>query len=419
MKVVFITNFILIINIISAQNIDSIAYYYNTSQYYKAISLGEKQLKNDSTNSSLLHIIGSSYQKLNKYKFAESFLKKAYINDKKNILYINSYAQILAKNRKTSLAEKLYKEALIIDSCNFASLNNLSKLYFSKKKYNNAIAIYKRLIKQDSSNTYYYRKIANCFSKLKKWKLSYSFYNKAYKIDSTNLLNTQALAYFLYRSKKYDDAIKICNNGILTDSLNSDLYKIKANSYYAKNHFYLAIPQFRKVIALKDSSEIITKKMGVALYETKNYDEALKYNIASYNADSSSYSNTLYICKNYLALNDYENSLVYANKTLKLLEFANSISAITIDNMAIAYTRQGKYKKALKAYDEKHKLLKKRYLYDYYHIAILHDKLNNKKEAVKFYKIVLKKSDEKESPIYLYSEKRITHLLEDIHFEGN
>jgi len=419
MKIVFITNFILIINLVLAQNIDSIAYYYNTSQYYKAINFGINQIDDVNANSNLSYLLGKSYQNINKYLLSEKYLKTVYFSDKKNIQYINSYAQILAKNNNTLLAIELFQQALKIDSCNFTSLNNLSKLYYSKKKYNDAIEIYKQLIKQDTLNTYYYRKVGKCYSKLKNWELSYNFYNKAYKIDSTNLLNIQTLAYFLYKSKKYDNAIKICNKGILIDSLNSDFYKIKANSYYGKNHFYLAVPQYKKILKLKDSSYNVIRHLGIALYETQKYEEALPYNIAVYNADSSSYSNSLYLSKNYLALENYDSCIKYAERTIWNLKFANKISIIVIDNETIAYSKKKEYKKALELYEEKYKLLGKRYLFDYYNIAILYDKLDNNKDALKNFKKVIKTSKNKENPYYIYSKKRITQLLEDIHFEGN
>jgi len=419
MKYSLLIFLLLISKILLSQNIDSLVFYYNNSQYFDAIIFGEKQLNNKNVNYKTVYLIGKSFQHINKYKDAEKYLRNAYLRDSTNVVYINSYAQILAKNKKIRLSIKLYKKALKIDSTNFNTLNSLSKLYVLVNKYKNAIDVFKIILKQDSLNSYYYRRIAFSYSKIKDRKRSFKYYKKAYDIDSSNILNVKFLAYYYYKNKKNDEAIEICNKGILVDSSISDFYKIKANSFYAKNHFYLAIPQYKKVIELKDSSYNVVKRLGMALCDIKKYDEALKYNLAVYNADSSSYSNTSYLSRNYLGLKEYEKSIEFAEKTEKLLLFTNRVLFNIVDNKIIAYSEMKDYKNALKMYDAKYKIYEKRYFSDYYEMALLYEKLNNKRKAIKYYEIVVKKSRNKESRICRYSKNRITRLLEELHFEGN
>lgn len=425
MKYFIFLIFTLLISVNSlSQSIDKLNIMYNNAKYYDVINAGEEFMKDNPENPEILFITGLSYQMLNKFQIAERYLKEAYTLDSLNVRYINAYAYITNKNNYHKIAFSLYNRVLDIDSLNFTALNNLSKLLFLTDQYKDALKIYEILSRQDSLNSYYYRKTAYCYIKLKKARKGIEYYEKAYKTDSINILNIKALASVLLKVSKYDEAIKVCNKGILTDSAYSDFYRLKADALYKKNHLYRAVPEYKKVLQLGDSSYNISKRLGTTLCDTKKYEDALNYNLAVYNADSSSYSNTFYLSRTYLGLKQYNKCIEYCEKTLKLLRFAKRITFNVADNMAIAYSGKKDYSEALKMYEKKYNVFEYRYLDDYYQIALLNDKLGNKKTALKFYeKYVGKKRkheiDKKHDKEYQYAEQRITRILEDLHFEGN
>ncbi|MCD4792569.1 MAG: tetratricopeptide repeat protein [Bacteroidales bacterium] len=407
-----------------SQSIDKLNVLYNNAEYYNVIKTGKELLKDNPENLEILFITGLSYQMLNKFKESERYLKEVYTLDTSNIRYINAYAYTTDRNNYQKKAFSLYNKVLDIDSLNFTALNNLSKLLFKDNQYADALKIYKTLSKQDSLNSYYYRKTANCYLKLNDADESLKYLIKAYNTDSTDVNNIKSLAIVLYSAKKYDEAIEYCNKGINVDSLCSDFYRIKANSLFSKNHFYRAVPEYKKVIKLGDSTYNVTKRLGMALCDIKKYEDALQYNLAVYKADTTSYSNTSYLSRNYLGLGESEKCIEFADKTIKLLRFAKRITSDILDNKAIAYTQSDNYQEALNMYDEKYKIYNTRYVNDFYNIAVLNDKLGNKKEAIKFYEKVIEfknkhKIPDRENSIYEYAEHRINIIREDLFFEGN
>jgi len=276
----------------------------------------------------------------------------------------------------------------------------------------------------DSLNTFYYRKIAYCYYKLKDGMHALLFYNKAYLTDSTNLENISSLAKIMIQASMYEDAEKICNRGIEVDSSNSEFYKLKADIKYAENHYYRAAPFYKKAIQMGDSSYINCQRFGKVLCETQDFENALIYNKAVYIADSSNHQNSFYLCKTYLGLKDFDNCLKYSEKTLKLLKFAKNYTFNICDIMAEAYAEQNNYSEAINMYNRKKEVFNTDHVTDNYKLALLYDKNRNLNNALSYYQKVAdyyKKhsTNSNENNILKYCEQRITHILEELHFQGN
>ncbi|NPA67575.1 MAG: tetratricopeptide repeat protein [Chlorobi bacterium] len=410
-----------------SQNINKLNKIFYGGNFAEAAETAEKLISEHPGNAELHYKCGISFEMINRCKQAEKHLAKAYMLDSLNTVYLNAYANIseIMQNRKKAVS--LYLKTLKIDSVNFNALNNLAKLNFINKNYKKASAYYLALAKQDSLNPYYYRKTGLCKLKQNKPGDALKYYIKAYLTDTTDNLNIQSAASAYLKTKKYDKAIEMCKKGIKNDSVFPGFYKITGDAHFAKNHYFRAVPFYKKTVSLGDSSYNTVKRLGISLCETKKYEDALPYNIAVFNADSSSYSNTLYLCRNYLGLKNYDKSLQYAEKTLKLLRFAKAISHDLYDDMAKAYSGKGEYKKAIEMYNKRLNVFdntSKRFkLYNYYNIALNYDKLNDKKNALKYYEKtakIIKNGPlfDKENPWYKYSNKRITEIKEDMFFEG-
>ncbi len=400
---------------------------YYSGKFTEVIKISTNLIKKYPDNKDVFLKIASAYQNLNKTQEAEKYIKKAYLLDTADAKIINAYAKICEINQKTESAFSLYKKALKIDSLDFTILNNLAKLCLNTKKYPEALKIYEILSKQDSLNSYYYRKAGFCLIKMKKKDYAIPYYYKAYEKDNKNPVNIKALANIYLKNGIFDKAIEICDKGIETDSANSDFYKIKANTYFAKNHFFRAIPVYKKVIQLGDSSYNVAKRLGISLCEIKKFSEALPYNLAVYDADTSSYSNTTYLCRTYLGLNQYDKSIEFAEKTIKLIRFAKRIEYDMYDNMATAFAEKKDYKKALEMYKKQLNVfeIKQGYfnLHNTFQTALMYEKLDDKKNALKYFQKVVdfyekRNSKDYDNPYLKYSKQRVTKLKEDLFFKG-
>jgi len=426
-KIFIILSLLLIFNNLLSQKIEESDKYFYSGDFSSVIRISEKLIKENPENPEIYYKCGMAYQITNRYDKAKYCLQKAFLLDSLNTTFINAYANILELLHKKQKAIFYYRKSLQIDSLNFIALNNLAKLFLANNDYNNAFKYYKTLAASDSLNSWYYRKCGLCKIKLKQTDSALMYYKKAYAVDSTNNINIKSLALVYKKNKQFEKASEICDKGIKNDSLFSGFYKIKADIYFINNHFFRAVPAYKKALQLGDSSYNVKKRLGMSLCEIKKYREALPYNISVYNIDSSSYSNTLYLCKNYLGLKNYKKSLKYAEKTLKLLRFAKTISYEVYDKMADTYMGQKEYTEAINmhlkrinTFEEASEQFK---LNDYIEIAKIYDKMNDKKNALKYYKIAVKtykkqRFFDSSNYWFIYANDRIKRLKEDLFFEG-
>jgi len=304
---------------------------------------------------------------------AEGYYQQIYDKDTTNVSVTYNLAGINQRRNNNAKAEFYYKKLVVIDSTNFNAYNNLAQLYRDKSD-----------LKSEVSN----------FEKA----------NHLNPIDADVAFDLSQ-AYMIQEENV--KAEKVLNIAIAADSQNILLQQAMLKLNYIQNKWHETVVTGEQLLLAGDSSISTISKLGRAYYQTKNYTCGIAVLTAL--PETNQTENTVYttaIC--YKMLKDQKNAISCFSKAIDL-----SISkgtAIYYSEMADSYENTRQLKKAQAAYQ-------KALLYDetpliYYYLATLLDtKLNDKRNALKYFKKYLATQPGKKQQSYIdYSTQRITAL---------
>ncbi|MBS7230074.1 tetratricopeptide repeat protein [Flavobacterium psychroterrae] len=322
--------------------------YQNALIYLKRF-IEVESIKGSNCNDAYFYV-GTCYMELNDYSVAVDYFDLALIDSKFYSYYYNK-AEALSKLKRNDEAIAVISEGII---------NNPNKEVLYHKRYQ----IYRELKQKDKS-----------FEDLK----------KAYSINPNEGDVLFDMGSYYSEDNRMDDAIKcyhkcISLNNNLTGAYNNlaNIYKenkLKSDSaefYYKKAieilpseaSFYYnfasyyknigkydeAIKLYKKTVELNPNLSSAYKNMGIVYSLMKETDEAIKSVHEALKIDSDDGNNAL-LASLYFDKLDYENTIVYATKALRIDK--KRISTNEVLNMR-AVSRQilGDYKNALYDYLE-------------------------------------------------------------------
>jgi len=420
MRHILIVIFLVISNQALAQDLQTVDIWLIEGNYTKAASLAEQLLKKDTTNAILNYKLGIIYQSLNDYKNAYRYLKTAKDLDSTNINYLNAYANILSEIGLYKKSIKAFQLVLEKEPDNYYALDKISSLYVKTENYNKANNAFEVLSRLFPDNPHYLRQIAYCYLKQKDGISALIFYKNAYELDSSDIKSIKQFAQLYLRAKLYDACIKIATRGVNVDSTYSDFYNLRAKAYFGKNHNFLAIKDYVKCIELGDSTFEIVKYLGIAYNLAQKPVLAHPYLLAAFAEDSTDNDVTLYLGRNYLALDSFELSLKYFDKTFEIITPSKYLVFNIYGDMAKAYSATNQYQKALEMFALRYEKLNYYSNLDFYSMAILYDNLNNSAKAIEYFSIYIDNVeplliDKENDKQFNYALSRRNRLLEQEH----
>lgn len=304
---------------------------------------------------------------------SEGYYQQMYDKDTTNVSVIYNLANINQRRNNNSKAEFYFKKLVVIDSTNFNAYNNLAQLYRDKGDLESEI----------------------------------------YNFEKANLLNPvdADVAFDLSQAYMLQDqspkAEKVLNIAIAADPQNVLLQQAMLKLNYIESKWHETVATGEQLLLAGDSSVSTISKLGRAYYQVKNYPCGIA--VLTSLPETNQTENTAYttaIC--YKMLKDQKNAILFFSKAIDM-----SISkgtATYYSEMADSYENTRQLKKAQAAYQ-------KALVYDespltYYYLATLLDtKLNDKRNALKYFKKYLAAQPGKKQQAYIdYSAQRITAL---------
>ncbi|POG65177.1 hypothetical protein GLOIN_2v1844864 [Rhizophagus irregularis DAOM 181602=DAOM 197198] len=280
-------------------------------------------------------IRGEIYFSQSNYSEAIYNLKKSLdCKAKVNNLYIilgNSYLHYSCVNHY-DMAMEYYDIALKNDPNNYLCLKNCAYIYENQGDYLNALMILDRLLninEKDSLVLCYYGEI---LCNMTHYSKAILYFTKANIIDPENIhnLNRRAIAY--YTIQEYDNVLSDLDKIIQSDPLNSSAYYLKSLTYYTKNDINNAEISFKKLAALLNSNNSLTKFQLFHLeYLLNNNSSKELYNILTKNDRIPMMSDLLSCfirCKIYIELKDYSMAKMYFDTLFEYNVSKNCLSYI-------------------------------------------------------------------------------------------
>lgn len=172
--------------------------------------------------------------------------------------------------------------------------------------------------------------------------------------------------------------------------------------------FTWAVEAYRNALALGDTTLVDLRNLGLALYLTQAYWEAVGYFEQAYATDSTDKLNTFYLAMTHQRLGAYEEALFYFEQAKALMGAAALADIAT--QMGVALDALDWTGEAVEAFDLSLRLDEKERDALFY-LARLYDKRGNTEEARSYYSEFLSSVSEDEMPqLQDMARERLTAL---------
>ena len=391
--------------------IDSVKYYFVSSEYQKAIFFAEKN--SVSTNLTLIDVkyLCLSYKVLGDYRKAISIIEKydAIYKNSKELAFLKS--EILLKYGRSYQAQKVIEQLLLTDSTNTKYLNLAERIYKYRKDFKLALKMANQLYLIDSSSIIVNYKRAYYLAKLKIYDKSLVALYKTIELDSTYVDALRWMAKIYSAHLESDSAIKYIDKAINYEPENITAYEERANIYYRKHYYFRAIKDFQRLEGAHQAKRIHRYKIGVCYQQMRQPDNALKVLKSIWREDSTDHKCAKALGFTYYDLKQFEKSRFYFEKSLKLIEpdkFLKASIYQQLVNVNYSINNKKEIDKALDGLFENSNAY-----FILYDLAYKYDEGNKKSLALEYYIRYSKMPKFVESRSYEAVKRRIQQLKED------
>jgi len=277
--------------------------------------------------------------------------------------------------------------------------------------------------------------LGNCYKFLKNNDFAIEYYSQALKIDSgiANAYNNRGVVYG--DIEEYEMAIKDLDRAIELNPKYATAYNNRGSTYAKIEEYEMAVRDFNEAILLNPKFAMAYYNRGVVYIDTDKHEQGIndldraieldpEFTIAYYHRglyyyDKGKYKSAIKDLDNAIAL-DPEYADAYNNRAccyLKTGEYDRAIqdcnNAIKIqsniptfyDTRGQAYTGKGEYEKALGDLDKAIKL-DPTLAIAYFNKALVCEKINKNKEAIKSYKEFLSFTTYKDKNDIAHAKKK-------------
>jgi len=291
---------------------------------------------------------------------------------------------------------------------------------FSKERLA-AINLLHRAKNNDANQPFYWIHLGDNYKQLCEFDDAIKFYEYALELNPYDYQTSSKLAR-VYLFVDPDAALDLCDMVLEKDSTNIRFIQIAASAYVKLKNEKAALKQYEKAMFLGDSTLNTIRNAGIIYQKTNKPTKALNLLTKSFQVDSTNVKVVFYLAMAESHLFNPDRGLELFDKSLQLIQPDSSILSMIHKEKGIIYGNKKMHKKALNNYLLAHKLNPQKKFFLYL-IAEQYDALDKKKEAVKFYQLLLNSIDEKTSQDLLssslrdYSKSRIDKLSEDLFME--
>ncbi len=342
-------------------------------------------------------------------RFAEAadYLKKNYPEPVTDLKILGRFAYANQMAGKLPEAESYYLRIYNQDSTSIPVLLNLAGIQVRRENNSKALLYYEKVIAIDKSNFSVYKQLGKLYSEQSDSEKAILNWKKANQLNPQEPDVAADLSLLLINMKQSKQAEPVLKAALAADSTNLLLLRTFAKLTYINDKFKETIGTCIKLVELGDPSIEIQNMLGTSYYMNKNYTCALETFLAL-PADAQT-ERTFYLsARSYKALKRYKQAAEYYDKTLT--QAISPYTDIYYDEKADTYDLNKQFKNEAVAYQKG--LFFKEKAITYYNLANLYDKgLNDKINALKFYKKYLKAKPPVKEQVYIaYTQSRINEL---------
>jgi tetratricopeptide (TPR) repeat protein len=404
----------------TSSNNDSIRFLIENYRFSDAVAFADKMIASGDHNPDLLFQKGRALSASYMYREAASTLLEAYKTDTMNILVIEELINAYSNSGEDEAAILYAVKPMKLQPANPFFRLQLANLYFGAKENRKAVnTLAPLLLTKDSVNASMLKQLGTAYAELGANDTAAFYFEKALSFSPNDFRACQKLINVFLKLKDYDSGLLTAEKYLISDSLNTNILRLKAYCNYLKKDFMASESGFRKCIILGDESKFVLKYIGMSLYMQEDYFESCRYFKKTFALDSTDAEIAYYIGVTSYKSDNTEIGISYLQKAMELDKSSSDFLSTICSEMAGAYNQLGKTDTAtnllLRANaispTKKTTLFRIAYQYDKY--------LTDKQKALIFYKAYLDSDPENgDSPISAsnkmsfrqFAENRIAEL---------
>ena len=366
-------------------------------QFSQAARLAELSLSLDSNNTGLLLLEGKALAALSKYKEEILFLNRARLTDSTSIPVMNELVQAYRQSGDIEGAIRTAREAAAMYSDNPWFRLQVANLHCLASQYRKAIPLLLDLYRDDSTSFHIARQLGNCYNELRSNDSAIRFYRRALRLVPFDENTTGKLVNLFIRTDQEAMGLYFTRKYLEHDSTSVAILKQSGYCLYLMIDFSGAANQFRKCLALGDSTKFTLKYLGLACYKQMLYDSAAPHFLAAFRADTSDSEICFYYGVSAFRSGQNETGRQYLERALQLMMPPGPFLGSLYSELADASTASGNadtsvvfLEKALEA-DPSNNVFRFKLAYQYdYH-------LRKPYQALPWYREFLKNEDPAET----------------------
>lgn len=343
-------------------------------------------------------------------RFAEAadYLKKTYTEPVNSTKALSQLAYTSNMAGRLADAEAYYQRIYNIDSTNTAVLHSLGSLNLRRGNNAKAELYYKRIIAHDTTNFIVYKQLAT-ISHDKNDITSYILYlQKANQLNPAEADVASDLSDMYISMKFNPQAEKVLTAAITADPENLVLLNSLMKLQYTQKKWPETVNTCLKLVNNGNLSGQVLTKLGVAYYNTKNYECSIS-TFMSMDEIARNETSYYYAGLGYKAVKDQNMAIFYLHKAIT--EGISPNTGAYYGEVADSNEKLKRFKKAITAYQKSLEFDESPMIY--YSLANVYDtNLKDKKSAIKYYKKYLagKPPVNKQKGFIDYSKNRVAVL---------
>lgn len=281
-----------------------------------------------------------------------------------------------------------YDSLMVMDSTNVYFAMQKAELLYQQEKFKDALILYQNIY-DDKGFLNCLKRSAQCFEKINEPDSAKHYYSIAWEKDSTDSFSAANLINLNLKTEHYGNAILLSDIYVQRDSTDKQINVLNALSYYFSDLYEEAIERFKKCHEAGDTSLVVNRSLGIALYSMKESYDAQPFLEAAYRQDTTN-NNVLYclaiVCND---MGEHKKSIPHFHRLLDRTIPPDLTLYLYYRNLGLAYWKGKREQEAVDTYtkalayandDQKMNL--------YYTIADLSEhSLNKKTEALEYFRL--------------------------------
>ena len=360
------------------------------------------------------HLLGRCYQAMLQHERAIDAFERA---DTSMATVLADWGRSLERLGLPEEAEARYRAAFRKDSTNQTVAASLARLLADRTAWSEVAAIYERLVEEDLFNSYLHAQLGTAYTRLDSTERAIAHYERAHLLNPRNIKVVLALTKIYYDIEYIMSARQVLARALDERPRHPALWRRTGEFAFKEETYRDAVEAFSNVLRYSpDSTAQDLSHLGVSLYLTNEFTEALDYLQQSFDRNDGDVMNTFYLGMAYQRLGQYEEALFYLHLAADLL--GEGMLADIEARIGNTYEQTEQQPEAIRAYRLALNLDASR-LEASFHLAALYDAYYaDKKAALDQYQHFLERVEEGQLPkMQQYAEQRVQEISENKFFE--